>query len=158
MKGFRYVKIHNVASLKQIRATEQVIGRSIPLELRTVLTTVSNGGNVYPNQIRGHMASVQILLSVVPDAYDSISLGWARMQGSVPSTFLPFASCEIGDYLGLDAEDRVVFWNYETSRPGDDLKIVCHSLDELDALVETDEMLANSYINSQFRHLFPEDD
>ena len=158
MKGFRYVKIRDVASLKQISATEQVIGRSIPLELRTVLTTVSNGGNVYPNQIRGHLASVQVLLGVGPDAYESISLGWARMQGSVPSRFLPFAYCEFGDYLGLDAEDRVVFWNYETSRPGDDLEIVCQSLADLDALVETDDMPTNSYINPEFRYLFPEDE
>ena len=81
MKGFRYVTIHDVASLKQISATEQVIGRSIPLELSTVLATVSNGGTVYPNHIRGHVASVQILLDVVPDGDDSIATSWARCFG-----------------------------------------------------------------------------
>lgn len=159
MKGFQYVKLRKVASPSDIRTAENAIGRDFPPELRTNLTMVSNGGFVNSNQICGHIASVQRMLDVVPGAGEgSIVRAWTLLRHSISTSFLPFAYCEFGDYLGLDNEDRVVFWNYQSSAPGEELEVVCDSFARLNTLVRSDDAVAKPYINPSLRHLFPHDE
>lgn len=104
-------------ALEQAAQRLAELGRPLPASYRAFLTEQDGGRPVrntftFEQHDREQSSRVAMFLGVLP-APDGDLVGTAELLGDIPPGLLAVAGDELGNYVCLDGEGRVVFWDHE---------------------------------------------